>query len=98
MLIFRVGPLFLLFFTLSAAYGQETSYGISLPITISGGAGYTHGPEDRDIGGAFRAVVTPSLNFGPHWFAYAALETRSSSYLGYSGETEDNRAINFTAM
>jgi hypothetical protein len=99
MLIRRAVWLFLvLLFTLSTVYGQETTYGISLPITVSGGAGYSHGPENNDVDGAFRVVVSPTLNLGPHWFAYAALEARSSSYLGYIGTADDNPAINFTPM
>lgn len=99
MLISRALPLLLLsFWPLSTAYSQEATSGISVPITASGGAGYTHDPENSAINGAFRAVISPTLSLGPHWFAYAALETRSSSYLGYAGRTDDDRAINFTPM
>lgn len=101
MLSLRAAPLVLLSFaTMSAALGQETAtYGISLPITLSGGAGYTHGPEDNDVTGAFRAVVSPTVSLGPHWFAYASLETRSSSYLGYTSPTGDDApSVVFTPM
>lgn len=97
MLTFRAVPLMLLV-SVSALHGQEATSGISLPLTFSGGAGYANGPQNTGVSGAFRAVVSPSLTLGPHWFAYAALETRSSSYLGYTGPTEDEQSINFTPM
>ncbi len=98
MLIFRAGVPLALLVSMFPAYGQEATYGISLPITISGGAGYTHGPENSEVNGAFRAVVSPALSLGSHWFAYAALETRSSSYLGYTAPTDDDHAVIFTPM
>jgi hypothetical protein len=98
MLVSRIAAPLMLVVSVSVVHGQEATYGISLPITISGGAGYTHGPESSDIHGAFRAIVSPSLSLGPHWFAYAALETRSSSYLGYTGQEEDDQFVDFTPM
>lgn len=99
MLTFRAGlSALLLFVSLSAASGQETNYGLSLPITLSGGAEYSHAPDDTNGSGAFRAVVSPTLSLGGHWFAYAALETRSSSYLGYTTGSDDDHSIVFTPM
>lgn len=98
MLICRATVPLLFLLSLSVVHGQEASYGISVPITISGGAGYANGPENSEVDGTFRAVLSPTLNLGPHWFAYGALETRSSSYLGYSAPTEDDHPVIFTPM
>jgi hypothetical protein len=68
--------------------GQEASYGISVPITISGDGLYEHGAPAHDgqessfTGGA-RAVVSPTLRLGAHWFLYSAIEVYSSSYFAY---------------
>lgn len=99
MLTFRTGRLLVLTLaSLSMVHGQESTYGLSVPITVSGGAAYAHEPEDSNVNGAFRVVVSPTLSLGPHWFGYAALETRSSSYLGYFGQNDEDQLINFTPM
>jgi hypothetical protein len=81
-----------------SARAQEATSGITVPVTISGGAGYTRGPEPAEIDGAFRAVVSPTLSLGPHWFAYAALETRLSSSLGYGYTAGEDRPVRFAPL
>jgi hypothetical protein len=68
--------------------GQESSYGISVPVTLSGDVLYGHGASARDgqessFGGGARAVVSPTLRLGAHWFLYSAIEVYSSSYFAY---------------
>jgi hypothetical protein len=70
------------------ARSQEATAGLSVPVTISGNAQYSRTSESgsssdnyRDF--AFRALIAPSLQLGPHWFAYSAVDVRSSSYGGY---------------
>ncbi|HEY7307613.1 MAG TPA: hypothetical protein VH601_26045 [Bryobacteraceae bacterium] len=81
-----------------SARAQEATSGITVPVTLSGGAGYTNGIEHAEIDGAFRAVVSPTLSLGPHWFAYTALETRSSSSLGYGYGTDEDGPVRFSPL
>jgi len=67
---------------------QEATYGISVPLTVSGDVLYGHGAAARDggessISGGGRVVLSPTLRLGAHWFAYAAIEVYSSSYFPY---------------
>lgn len=73
----------LLFACLSAA-AQETTSGLSIPVTLSGELRYTPGDSgDGQLKPGFRAVVAPYLRLGPHWFLYSALDVHSSSYFPY---------------
>jgi hypothetical protein len=67
---------------------QDSNFGISLPVTASGGAMYTRRPQLGEpdaspITGGFRGVVYPTLQLGSHWFAYAAVQTELTPYLYY---------------
>jgi hypothetical protein len=68
------------------AMGQES--GISMPITVSGGAMYTDrlqfaNPSTSAATGGFRAVLYPTVKWGSHWFGYAAVQLRESPYFYY---------------
>jgi len=71
-----------------AVRAQDGNLGISVPVTISGGAMYTERPqlEEPDasrITGGFRAMLYPTLQLGSHWFAYAAIQARFTPYFYY---------------
>src|SRR6185503_11223975 len=66
---------------------QEASSGIALPLTITGGALYTHRLQTEEHAGplaaAFHAVLNPSLKLSPHWFVYSSLHLRSTPFYYY---------------
>ncbi len=67
---------------------QDSNFGISVPVTVSGGAMYTQrlqfaDPNDSPFTAGLRAVVYPTLQLGSHWFAYAAVQTRLTPYFYY---------------
>lgn len=83
--------------------GQEASFGISVPVTVSGDALYGHGAAAQDgqassfTGGA-RVVVAPTLKLGPHWFLYSAIELYSSSYSTYDRPGEERPPVRADAL
>jgi hypothetical protein len=82
---------------------QEATFGLSVPITISGDTQYTHGPATEYSGATsrtagFRAVVSPALRLGPHWFVYSALDVHSSSYLPYGVGSDEDQRVQFDTM
>ena len=69
-----------------SAMGQES--GVSMPITVSGGAMYTDrlqfaNPSNSPATAGFRAVLYPTVKLGSHWFGYAAVQLRESPYFYY---------------
>ena len=83
--------------TLAAA--QEANYGFSVPMTLSAGGMYTHRMQFDEadaspITGGFRAVFYPTLKLGPHWFAYAAVQTRLAPYFYYDAYEPDHEFYN----
>jgi hypothetical protein len=87
----------------SGAMGQESNYGVSVPVTVTGNLLYTNAKQTDDYrlstgsAAGFRAVASPTVNMGEHWFAYSALHLYSSSY--YTGSAYRNeRAIGFDLM
>jgi hypothetical protein len=67
---------------------QEADAGITLPVTITGGALYTRRTQIADpaagrISAAFHAALYPSLKLGPHWFVYSAVHLRSTPFYYY---------------
>jgi len=94
----------LLLAIVSAASGQESSYGISVPVTITGNALYTNAKQTDDgvtraAAAGFRAVASPVLRLGPHWFLYARLDLYSPSYFtGSSYSSYEEHRIDFDAM
>ena len=74
---------------------QDSNYGFSLPITLSGGAMYTGRLQFEDPGNSpvtpgFQAMLYPTLTLGPHWFAYAAEQFRLAPYLYYDAYDPDH--------
>lgn len=68
------------------AMGQEA--GISMPVTVSGGAMYTErlqlaNPNESPATWGLRAVLYPTVKLGSHWFGYAAVQLLESPYLYY---------------
>ena len=94
----------LLFATVCAATAQESSYGISVPVTITGNALYTNAKQTDDgvtraATAGFRAVASPVLRLGPHWFFYSRLDLYSSSYFtGSSYSSYEESSVDFDAM
>lgn len=69
-------------------HAQEVDFGLSLPITLSGGGMYTGrtqfaGPENSAATGGFRSMFYPTVKLGPHWFGYAAVQVRLTPYFYY---------------
>ncbi len=78
-------------------FGQEAASGISVPITVSGDAAYTRGassePGKDPLTGGFRALLSPSLKLGPHWFLYSAVEAYSPQYFNYPPGPYETRQV-----
>jgi hypothetical protein len=77
------------------AQPQDSNYGFSLPVTLSGGAMYTgrlqfQDPGDSPVRGGFRAMLYPTLRLGTHWFAYAAEQVRYTPYFYYDAYDPDH--------
>jgi hypothetical protein len=75
---------------------QEANVGVALPVTITGGALYTHRPQAADSGaspvtGAFHAVLSPTLKLGPHWFVYSSVHLRSTPFYYYDAYEPDHQ-------
>ena len=70
------------------AQSQDSNFGLSLPVTVSGGAMYSgrlqfQNPNDSPFSAGFQTALYPTLRLGSHWFAYSALQFRLSPYLYY---------------
>ena len=70
------------------AQSQDSNFGISVPVTVSGGAMYTGRlqlaePGNSPFTAGFQAMLYPTLRLGRHWFAYSAMQFRLSPYLYY---------------
>jgi hypothetical protein len=77
---------------------QDSDFGFSLPVTLSGGAMYTHRlqseewgnwPSDSPVTPGFQAMLYPTLRLGSHWFAYSALDFRLAPYLYYDAYQDE---------
>lgn len=87
---------FLLLCTLGIGYAasEESTYGITVPLTLTGNLLYTNAKQTDDglraaTAAGFRALITPSISLGSHWFLYSAVDIQSSSYFTGTGYTED---------
>ncbi len=74
---------------------QDSNFGISVPVTVSGGAMYTGRlqlaePGNSPFTAGFQAALYPTLRLGKHWFAYSALQFRLSPYLYYDAYDADH--------
>jgi hypothetical protein len=70
------------------ALPQDSTFGISVPVTVSGGAMYTDRlqlaePDQSPFSAGFQAMLYPTVRLGSHWFAYSAMQFRLSPYLYY---------------
>src|SRR5581483_5713431 len=80
--------LLLALFVVAPLSAQEPSYGVSVPLTLSFGAMDTHrlqvvDPSKPSATYGFRAVASPTVMLGKHWFVYAALQERLNPYFYY---------------
>src|SRR5580658_3140409 len=74
---------------------QNSDFGVSVPVTVSGGAMYTGRLQLGDPGSSpftagFQAMLYPTLRLGKHWFAYSALDFRLAPYLYYDAYDADH--------
>lgn len=77
------------------AAGQDAESGISIPMTLSGGAFYSQRLQFEDPQGSpatagFRAVLRLTIRMGSHWFAYGALQIRLAPYFYYDAFDPDH--------
>jgi hypothetical protein len=77
------------------AQTQDSDFGISMPVTLSGGAMYTGRlqlaePGNSPFTAGFQAMLYPTLRLGKHWFAYSAMQFRLSPYLYYDAYDSDH--------
>jgi hypothetical protein len=74
---------------------QDSNFGFSLPVTLSGGAMYTgrvqfEDPGSTPVTGGFQVMLYPTVTLGPHWFAYAAQQFRFAPYYYYDAYDPDH--------
>lgn len=70
------------------ALPQDSTFGVSVPVTVSGGAMYTDRlqlaePNHSPFSAGFQAMLYPTVRLGSHWFAYSAMQFRLAPYLYY---------------
>jgi len=96
MLVHRCGAGLLLLAACSLPVtAQEAETGIAVPVTITGGALYSHrmlgdNPAAGPLAGAFHAAFSPSLRLNAHWFAYASIQLRSTPFYYYDAFDADH--------
>ncbi len=71
-----------------ALEAQDGTSGISVPVTVSGGAMYTGrlqfaDPNGSAFTGGMRTMLYPAIKLGSHWFGYAAVQLRVTPYFYY---------------
>jgi hypothetical protein len=80
-------------------FAQEATSGFTLPVTISGVGRYAGSAEDGYHGsGGFRTTLSPSLQLGSHWFAYAVAGAQSDRYWTYSSNATGDHAVSFLLL
>jgi len=80
------------------AAAQDSGSGISVPVTLSGGAMYT---QRLELTGAVQSPYTagaqlmlyPTVQFDLHWFAYAAVDFRLAPYLYYDAYNPQHEVL-----
>ena len=75
---------------------QESDFGVSVPVTLSGGGIYSERlqqeePDKSRVTGGFRAMFYPTLKLGSHWFAYSAVQVRLEPYFYYDAYDGDHQ-------
>lgn len=99
MIVSRQWTVAFIFLVSYEALAQEANSGASLPVTIGGDARYSGSSEDGNrISGGFRALLSPNLRLGSHWFAYSVLGAQSSNYRSYSTGTDTDQPVSFTLL
>ncbi len=81
--------------SVATAAAQDAESGISIPMTLSGGAFYSQRLQFADPNGplataGFRAVIRPTIRLGSHWFAYGAFQVRMAPYFYYDAFDPDH--------
>ncbi len=82
---------------------DESASGISVPVTVSGALLHIDGaPTEDDAGStttpAFRAIVSPTLRLGSHWFIYSAAAVQSASYFKGTSYSYDEDSVSAELM
>jgi hypothetical protein len=82
---------------------QEATSSFEIPVTLAGGSMYTQRLQSKDPNQApysfgFRAVMSPTLRLGPHWFFYSALQVNSTPYFYYDAYSAGQRSVDFHAL
>jgi hypothetical protein len=81
------------------ASGQEASSGIQLPVTVGADARVSGSSADGyAVSGGFRALLSPELQLGPHWFAYSVLGAQSSNYFDYTMGADNDNPVSFSLL
>ncbi len=58
-----------------------------------------NGPDERNpFEPGFRAVISPALSLGAHWFVYSALEADSTSYFAYETGVPEGESVQVHLM
>jgi hypothetical protein len=91
-------PLALLSCFCLTARAQEANFGISVPVTVSGGILDTQrlqvsDPGESRVSGGFRTMVDPTLKLGEHWFGYAAVQVRLAPYFYYDAFKAEHQVL-----
>lgn len=77
------------------AFAQEADAGIAVPVSITGGALYSHrmqgdNPMAGPVDGAFHLSLSPSVKLSAHWFVYSSLQLRSTPFYYYDAYDADH--------
>src|SRR5579875_3013750 len=71
--------------TCANALAQEAAFGVAMPLTITGGILDTgraqmDSPSAPRLTAGFRALAVPEVKLGSHWYAYSAVQVRSTPF------------------
>ncbi len=71
-----------------AALGQESDFGIAMPIVASAGVMDSQrlqlsNPNNSPAAFGLRVMLYPTIKLGKHWFGYAAVQVRQMPYFYY---------------
>jgi hypothetical protein len=82
---------------------QEAESGFSVPVTVSGDARVTRSseagsPTETRGNAGFRFLLSPSVRFNSHWFAYSLIDAQSPDYFGYQTGTYGGQPVSASLM
>lgn len=85
-----------LFCLASVSQAQESGFGFSVPITLTGGALYTHRLKTNDSSArpftpGVRALLTPTVQFGEHWYGGASLNLSSKPFFPFQAYESEHQ-------